>query len=73
MSFVYLKSSRLLKNNNGKTILLNNSELPYHFTNSFKDPIKITPNTKVEIVNADLNITPLHDINVDKSNDLFVV
>lgn len=69
--FVYLKSSRLLKNNNGKTILLNNSELPYHFTNTFKDPIKITPNTKIEVVNADLNITPLHDINVDKSNDLY--
>ncbi len=71
MSFLYLKSSRLLKDNNGKTILLNNSELPYHFTNSFKDPIKITPNTKVEIVNADLNITPLHNINSDKNNDLY--
>lgn len=71
MSFLYLKSSRLLKDNNGKTILLNNSELPYHFTNSFKDPIKITPNTKIEIVNADLNIAPLHNINADKNNDLF--
>jgi len=71
MSFIYLKSSRLLKDNNGKTILLNNSELPYHFTNSFKDPLKITPNTKVEIVNADLNITPLHNIDAQKNNDLF--
>lgn len=69
--FVYLKSSRLLKNNNGKTILLNNSELPYHFSNTFKDPIKITPNTKIEIVNADLNITPLHNIDTQKNNDLF--
>ena len=69
--FVYLKSSRLLKNNNGKTILLNNSELPYHFSNTFKDPIKITPNTKIEIVNADLNITPLHNIDAQKNNDLF--
>ena len=71
MSFVYLKSSRLLKDNNGKTILLNNSELPYSFTNSFKDPIRITKNTRVEVVNADLNITPLHNINGDKNNDVF--
>ncbi len=71
MSFVYLKSSRLLKDNNGKTILLNNSELPYSFTNSFKDPIRITKNTRVEIVNADLNITPLHNISADKNNDVF--
>lgn len=71
MSFVYLKSSRLLKDNNGKTILLNNSELPYHFTNSFKEPIRITPNTKIEVVSADLNIEPLHSINPTDNNDAF--
>lgn len=71
MSFLYLKSSRLLKDNNGKTILLNNSELPYHFTNSFKEPIRITPNTKIEVVSADLNIESLHDINPTDNNDAF--
>jgi len=71
MSFVYLKSSRLLKDNNGKTILLNNSELPYHFTNAFKEPIRINPNTKIEVVSADLNIEPLHTINPTDNNDAF--
>ena len=71
MSFVYLKSSRLLKDNNGKSLLLNNSELPYHFTNSFKEPIRITPKTKIEVVSADLNIEPLHTINPTDNNDAF--
>ncbi len=63
MSYVFLKSTRLLKNADGNTILINNSELPYNFINTFKEPLKITPESKIEVVSADLNIDSLHDLN----------
>ena len=71
MSYVFLKSTRLLKNADGNTILINNSELPYNFINTFKEPLKITPESKIEVVSADLNIEPLHDINTAEDNDAF--
>ncbi len=71
MSYVFLKSTRLLKNADGNTILVNNSELPYNFINTFKEPLKITPESKIEVVSADLNIEPLHDINTVEDNDAF--
>lgn len=72
MSFIYLKSSRYLKNNDGSSILQNNSELPYQFVNSFREPIKVNPNSKIEIVSADLNVEPLHQVSDDADNNSFV-
>ena len=72
MSFIYLKSSRYLKNNDGSSILQNNSELPYQFVNSFREPIKVNPNSKIEIVSADLNVEPLHQISDENDNNSFV-
>lgn len=71
MSFIYLKSSRYLKNNDGSAILQNSSELPYQFVNSFREPIRINPKSQIEIVSADLNVEPLHNISPQNDNDAF--
>lgn len=71
MSFIYLKSSRYLKNYDGSSILQNNSELPYQFVNSFREPIRVNPNSQIEIVSADLNVEPLHEISAENDNDAF--
>ncbi len=69
--FIYLKSSKYLKDNDGGSILVNNSELPYQFINSFREPIRVNPKSQIEIVSADLNVEPLHDISSINDNDAF--
>ncbi len=67
--FIYLKSSRYLKDVDGGSILVNSSELPYQFINSFREPIRVNPKSQIEIVSADLNVEPLHDISSLNDND----
>jgi len=69
--FIYLKSSKYLKDNDGGSILVNNSSLPYQFINSFREPIRVNPKSQIEIVSADLNVEPLHDISPINDNDAF--
>lgn len=71
MSLIYLKSSKYIKDINNRKIP-ESGELPYHFTNFFKEPINITPKSKIELISADLNIENVHEILGNNLNDSFV-
>ena len=68
MSLLYLKSQQFIKDNNND-IISTGSELPYHFKNVFKDPIKVTANSTIELISADLNVSPEHAINDKNKNN----
>lgn len=70
MSLLYLKSQQFIKDNNNN-IISSGSELPYHFKNVFKDPIKLTPTSTIELISADLNVSPEHRINQKNRNNAF--
>jgi len=70
MSLIYLKSSRFMKDNNGSTINVSDG-LPYKFTNVFKEPLNITPKSKIEVVQADLRVNDIHDVNTQNDNNNF--
>ena len=59
MSLIYCKSEQYLEDADGNAILENTGSLPYYFNNQFKAPIKISPNDKIELVSADLNMDNL--------------
>ena len=61
MSFVYVKSQEYLLNQNGDSIL-SNSSLPYLFTNTFSEPLKISQSSTIELVSGDLNIEDIFRI-----------
>lgn len=70
MSLLYLKSEQFLKNNDDQ-ILTSGNHLPYQFSNNFKDPIKITPRSQIELISADLNVENEHTINSSNINNCF--
>lgn len=70
MSLVYLKSEQYLQDVSGN-ILSESNELAHLFTNIFKEPIKINKDSKIELVSADLSITPEHIIGGNKENNCF--
>ena len=67
MSLIYCKSEQYLEDADGNAILENTGSLPYYFNNQFKAPIKISPNDKIELVSADLN---MDNLNVISSKDI---
>ena len=69
MSFVYVKSQEYLNNQDGTNILENGS-LPYLFTNTFTEPLKITSKTTIELVSGDLNIAPIFKITSLAKNNI---
>jgi hypothetical protein len=70
MSFVYVKSQEYLQNQDGDRVL-SNSSLPYLFTNTFSEPLKINPSSTIELVSGDLNIESRFNItNLAKNNIL---
>ena len=68
MSLVYLKSEQFLQDQNN-SVISGSSSLPYHFTNQFKEPIKITTDSTIELISADLSVNPEHEISATLSND----
>ena len=72
MSLIYVKSNRFIKDINSRKIT-GSGELAHQFTAQFKEPINITPKSKIELISADLNIDSIHEISDDKLNDSFVV
>ena len=70
MSLLYLKSEQYLEDNNGN-IISEGSQLPFHFTNTFKEPINLNENSTIEVISADLNISPSHDIGENNKNNSF--
>ena len=70
MSLIYLKSEQFLKNNDDQ-ILTSGNHLPFQFSNNFKDPIKITPRSQIELISADLNVENEHTINSSNINNCF--
>lgn len=59
-----------MKDNNGSTINVSDG-LPYKFTNVFKEPLNITPKSKIEVVQADLRVNDIHDVNTQNDNNNF--
>lgn len=70
MSLIYIKSDKFIKDINNQKIPLS-GELPYQFTSQFKEPIEITPKSKIELISADLNIESVHEISNDRLNDSY--
>lgn len=70
MSLLYLKSKQFLRDENGN-IISSGSQLPYLFTNSFADPIRVNKNSTIELVSADLNVSPFHKVGDDEKNNVF--
>ena len=68
MSLIYLKSEQFLNDANNSVISASNS-LPYHFTNTFKEPIKVNSKSTIELISADLSVNPEHQISSTLSND----
>jgi hypothetical protein len=59
-----------MKDNNGSTINVSDG-LPYKFTNIFKEPLNVTPKSKIEVVQADLRVNDLHEVNTQNDNNNF--
>jgi hypothetical protein len=65
-----VKSQEYLQNQDGDRVL-SNSSLPYLFTNTFSEPLKINPSSTIELVSGDLNIESRFNItNLAKNNIL---
>ena len=69
MSLVYCKSQQYLRNTNNDNITSNQGSLAYSFVNEFKNPIKITPKSTIELISADLSVKPNFKISDDKKNN----
>jgi len=70
MSLLYIKSEQYLEDNNGN-IISEGSQLPYHFTNTFKEPLNLDEDSTIEVISADLNISPTHEIGENNKNNSF--
>ena len=70
MSLVYLKSSKYMNDSNGSQINISDG-LPFKFTNQFKEPLDINPNSKIEVVSADLKVDDVHDVSLQNDNNAF--
>ena len=70
MSLVYLKSSKYMSDSNGSQINISDG-LPFKFTNQFKEPLDINPNSKIEVVSADLKVDDVHDVSLQNDNNAF--
>ena len=69
MSLIYCKSLPYLRDNDDRIITNNEGALPYSFVNQFKEPIKVSPDDKIELVSADLRISPSYSVSEkDKNN-----
>lgn len=69
MSLVYCKSQQYLRNTNNDNITSNQGSLAYSFVNEFKNPIKITPKSTIELISADLSVKPNFKISDDEKNN----
>ena len=69
MSLVYCKSQKFLEDVDGNVIDEKTGSEPYYFQNQFKFPIPVDKGSKIELVSADLRISPLYEISAALKND----
>mgnify|MGYP003674448828 CR=1 FL=1 len=69
MSLVYCKSQKFLEDVDGNVIDEKTGSEPYYFQNQFKFPIPVNKGSKIELVSADLRISPLYEISAALKND----
>jgi hypothetical protein len=59
-----------MSDSNGSQINISDG-LPFKFTNQFKEPLDINPNSKIEVVSADLKVDDVHDVSLQNDNNAF--
>lgn len=68
MSLLYLKSEEFIEDVNSNRISAS-SQFPYSFRNTFRDPIKVTKDSKIELISADLNVAAQHVTSEENMNN----